>query len=453
MSTVTLKAECLCRAHAFAASIPASALPLRASSCHCTSCRHVTGALRSCDAPWPDQQSVAGCTTLRRYAHSPRVNVLFCGTCGTGMFFEEDDEDAEEADGGDGGPEEGKRNKKRYGVFTGVLEVEVDGKVAGPGSGVVRYEDHVFVGDTRDGGAACWLRAMNGDGGSGGGGGHPVKTWLGRRGQSEEVAPGVHWPAVDALPASYETTLKEAAAAGGAEGNGNVPVRCHCRGVDLVLRAGEAQREFAARQAAGEKMPWWVDPVTHKLIGGLDGCRSCRVWGGSEVFNWTFSLLKHLSFAGPGGSEGDKQSGPGVGGGLPLDAGELRAAVEAADGRPRDPRLGTLAVYNSSPGVHRFFCGRCSAAVFYAVDDRPELVDVAVGLLDSPDGARAESVISWAFGGNMVWRQDMMGSWREDLMHAVEKESEQWRIERGYPKNWNRVAMEQAAEKAVEEAQ
>ncbi|KAL2175184.1 uncharacterized protein P884DRAFT_279569 [Thermothelomyces heterothallicus CBS 202.75] len=444
-ATITLRAQCLCRAQTFTATVPVSSLPLKGSSCHCTSCRHVTGALRSSDAEWPGptgdivaaaaDTSGAGAdgegppTVLGRYAHSPRFNVLFCGRCGSGMFFEE----------WQTAPEEARSAPERasYLVFTGVLSAEEarpDDDDGTAGSVVlpplVRFEDHIFVGDTVDGGAACWLRGMNGEG-------EPVtRIWLGGRGKSEQVPPGRSWPAVEDLP-RYEVDLKAA------EGDkGNVPIRCHCRGVDLVLRAGEAQGEFAEEQARGEELPFFVDPVTHKFLGSLDGCDSCRIASGSEVYNWTFALLKHISFAGA------SSSSPA---GFPEDTAQLWAVVSERDGGgSRDPRFGTIAAYASSPDVQRYFCRRCSATLFYATDDRPEMVDVAVGLLDSPDGARAESAISWSFVQKMAWRQDMMGTWREGMLRAVEKEMEEWRIERKYPKSWRRVAQEQ--QEQVEQA-
>jgi hypothetical protein len=323
------------------------------------------------------------------------------------MFFEEwDDVQAKER----GGVEEAS-----YLVFTGVLSL-VEGTLPA-GQMLVRFEDHMFVGDTLDGGSACWLRGMNGEG-------QPeTRVWLGRRNQSEEVKPGTVWPPVGELK-GHGVDLKGV--------QGDVPLRCHCGGVDLVLRAGDSQREFEEMQKKGEKLPFFVDPVTHKLLGNLDACDSCRIWGGSEVIGWTFTLLRHISF---GGARGD---------GLPVDTAQLRAAVEPADGGPRDPRYGTLAVYASSPDVQRYFCGRCSASFFYAVDDRGDMVDISLGVVDSPDGARAESVVSWSFGGEMGWRQDMLGTWREGMLLAVEKEVEQWRIERGYPKGWRRVAKEQS---------
>ncbi|KAK4100189.1 hypothetical protein N658DRAFT_487118 [Parathielavia hyrcaniae] len=142
--------------------------------------------------------------------------------------------------------------------------------------------------------------------------------------------------------------------------------------------------------------------------------------GGSELFNWTFAWLKHTSFSGDQGDDG-----------LPVNTAQLRAAVEAAD-------------------FQRYFCERCSASVFYAVDDRPDWVDIAVGLLESPDGARAESVILWSFGGMTGWEGDMVGTWRERMLHAVEKEVEQWRVERGYPMSWYRLKKQQAQQAAQE---
>jgi len=72
-------------------------------------------------------------------------------------------------------------------------------------------------------------------------------------------------------------------------------------------------------------------------------------------------------------------------------------------------------------------------------------VDVAVGLLDAPDGARAESFLSWGLGGPFSWMEDTKGGWREGFMQRVRAEAEEWRIGRGYPKSWRRLAMEEAS--------
>lgn len=79
--------------------------------------------------------------------------------------------------------------------------------------------------------------------------------------------------------------------------------------------------------------------------------------------------------------------------------------------------------------------------MFYAVDDRPEMVDVAIGLLDSPCGARADSLLEWSFG-TMIWSDDCKGGWREEFIEAYKRNTEAYRIENGIPKAWVRVAKE-----------
>ena len=54
-----------------------------------------------------------------------------------------------------------------------------------------------------------------------------------------------------------------------------------------------------------------------------------------------------------------------------------------------------LRSYESSPGVMREFCPTCGATVFWHDKHRPELIDVSVGLLDAPEGARAEEWLEW----------------------------------------------------------
>ena len=57
--------------------------------------------------------------------------------------------------------------------------------------------------------------------------------------------------------------------------------------------------------------------------------------------------------------------------------------------------FGTLKEYQSSPEVIRYHCNTCSASAFYRSDEHSNLIRVAVGLMDAPDGARAESWLEW----------------------------------------------------------
>ncbi|KAL1867684.1 hypothetical protein Daus18300_006240 [Diaporthe australafricana] len=379
--SVQITAQCLCKRHTFTCAVPRSSLPLKAAGCHCTSCRRMTGALYSMQADWPgDQDEIRG-STLKKYDFSHRITVLSCGTCSCIMFFapmkQEDGSDATE-----GG----------YAVFTGTLSND------GP-EGLVRIDDHIFVGDTKDGGASMWMRNPNGDSGG-------ARRWFGQEHESEQVA--FDWPG----PPQPEVEVQNEAS--------EIPIRCHCGGVDLVFQRQKAEQDFMAMTKS--ELPWFVDPTSKKLMASVDPCDSCRLSSGVDFWAWTFVLLRHIGF--PSETSGKV--------GLPDDTKDLKAAV-SKQGPERDSRLGTLGFYASSADVQRYFCSRCSASVFYAVDDRPELVDVAVGLLDSATGARAESLLCWSMVRSLpkfVWREDMMNGWRKQWLESVEAEAEAHRRDR-----------------------
>ncbi|KAI1155579.1 Mss4-like protein [Nemania diffusa] len=441
-----LVAHCLCQAHRFTATVPRSSLPLRAIYCHCTSCRRVTGSMYSTFVPWPAAACAAvrraASSSLRRYVFGPAITTLSCGVCGSTMFSAMTTaapavDGGGDDDGGGGSSSTSTSSAPSYGVQTGVLaNVDVPGLLA--------ITDHIFLGDTLDGGASPWLCDANPDGSR-------PRLWSGRRGEGQELssppsspppsraeggAAARDWPAVELGSASPASAGEQQE--GEREG---IPVRCHCGGVDLILRQPIADFVAWSRPA----LPWFVDPASNKSLGGFDACDSCRLASGSDVFHWTFVLLCHLEFPSSSSDAGSRALLPR----FPASSVELRDAV-AANSADRDPRLGTLAFYESSPGVQRYFCSRCSACVFYAADDRPEMVDLAVGLLDSKDGARAESLISWDFGGEMVWRQDTVGGWRAGFVESIEGAAERWRIKRGYPKNWRRIQKEARAYRKAE---
>ncbi|KAK8042265.1 hypothetical protein PG993_006788 [Apiospora rasikravindrae] len=391
-STVEITAQCLCRQHTFKASIARSSLPIKAVTCHCHSCRHMTGALYSSDAPWPaaDAGEAIINSTLQRYVFSERLTVRFCGTCTSPMFWEWPN-----------------KSQDKISVFTGVLANHTDPHNV---QDLVQITDAMFVGDTLDGGATPWLRKPNGADGA------KARLWMGEKDKSEELPHD--WLSPSSLPeASKKSDLEQ------------VAIRCRCKGVDLVMRRWGPELEAEGETKATS---WIIGPESHKGLGSFDACDSCRIASGADVFNWTFALFRQLGFAGT-----DKTTASG----FPISSTELTAALSAKE---RDSRFGTLACYNSSPGIYRYSCSRCSACVFYGSDAKPEFADVALGVLEAPDGARAEDFVSWNFGGDMIWRNDIVGTWREGLIKSMESEAEAWRIERGYPKNFYRVRKENA---------
>ncbi|KAI5461799.1 hypothetical protein BGZ63DRAFT_386673 [Mariannaea sp. PMI_226] len=386
--TIPITVECLCKAHKFEALITPEDLPLKASCCHCDSCRHFTGSLFACDVTWPGVFDDIRRSDLRRYGFSPHITILFCGTCSSPMFFHQTRPGKDEV----------------FGAFSGVLS-----NPAVPN--LVKIVDHIFLGDTLDGGASVWMRHKNQDGTT-------ARRWKAGRDVSDDL--GQDWPPVgDYVNANDKT------------GPNELPLWCHCKGVNFILRRGDA--EFAAMDS--QDLPWFVEPTNYKYLASFDACNSCRLSFGSNIVNWTFALLQHLDF--PAGSHHQASTRP-----FPQTTEELKKAIMAKD---RDPRLGTLALYESSPGVQRYFCSRCSASVFYAAEDRSEMVDVAIGLLESSSGARAEDFLVWGFGSDVGSKNDVAGGWRQQFVDAVQGEAEAWRIGRGYPKTWKRVAKETAA--------
>lgn len=380
--TTTLTIHCLCKAHVFTTEVARSELPLPAYACHCDSCRHVTGALYSLGLYWPEPAANVDTSRLKSNAFSETFAALFCGTCSTPMFFKHVHD-----------------TNAQLGIFTGTLKNDE--------GNLIKFAYHIFVGDTKDGGATVWLRKPNADG-------TEVKRYKDSSQGETKQETAFEWPITSSLT-GYEKKLEDA-----------IPIRCKCKGVDFVLHRGNYDNKQK------EELPWSIDPKTHKLLAIFCACDSCRLFSGNDISYWCYTELKHISFSEAEGTKGQS---------FPRDSKELKAMVDA-----RDPAMGTLAYHASSPDVQRYFCSSCAACIFYASDDRPEIVDVAIGVLEASDGARAEGFLSWSFG-EVENIDDTKGGWREPLMKRVEEESERWREERAYPKCWRRVQREEAEAK------
>jgi hypothetical protein len=277
----------------------------------------------------------------------------------------------------------------KLGVFTGSLK-NIDAPL-------IQLTKHNYVEDTVDGGGSVWLRKPNADD-------KEISRYLEL---SKEIP--WDWPQESSLAAIQGKQEQE-----------SIPIWCHCKGVKLLLHRGD----YASKDR--EKLPWFIDPRTNKPLASFDACDSCRLQFGIDIVHWTFAELANISKA--------------DGGAFPKTTAELKAAVDAVDST-----IGTLAYYQSSQDVQRYFCKVCSTSVFYACDDRPDTVDVAIGLLEAPDGARAEGFLSWSLGDTPTWVNDTKGGWREGLMKRVQADAEEFRIARDYPKCWKRLEREAKA--------
>lgn len=125
---------------------------------------------------------------------------------------------------------------------------------------------------------------------------------------------------------------------------------------------------------------WWLRGSQDgtKYLAGTCACRSCRLASGFEIQTWVF-IPRSKIFIRPPASAPEEAREP-----QKLDFGTV------------PPH--SLKSCESSRGVAREFCPRCGATVFWHDTERPELIDVSVGLLDAPDGARAESWLQWWAG-------------------------------------------------------
>ncbi|KAL6718536.1 hypothetical protein ACLMJK_004628 [Lecanora helva] len=210
-------------------------------------------------------------------------------------------------------------------------------------NGIVKLRNHIFVPDSRDGGLSNWIPG--------------IPAWEGFS-QSKQVDNG---------QLRNPSSPDESSA---------LQAYCQCRGVHFkITRPNEHPKDLMAPDpdlllsdkakktpAVGEDKKWWLCANGTKYLAGICACRTCRLVSGFDIQTWAFVPLSNLLQ-----TNGDF---------IKFDMDNLRQ-------------------YDSTDGVHRHFCGRCGATIFYRNEERPDLIDVSVGLLDSSQGARAESWLEW----------------------------------------------------------
>lgn len=296
----------------------------------------------------PSDDVLAGCDVYESLPGG--LKRYFCGRCGCHLL------------GWDGGSE-------MWHFARGVVEGEEGlgggrGEEGGEGHGeVVRLGAHIFVGDTVDGGVVGRLLNVGGRG---------VEAYEG-------------WEGAESLDKGRVLRMAEGEGAGLVEPgkDESVAVRCHCGGVDLkVRRAGYAED----KQGVDDN---YIPPEKNKYIAGFCACRSCRLSNGvASLQPWMYVPPINVKIASTGK--------------------RVVFGRQAEDGHANEGT--TLKHFWSSGDVCRSFCGSCCATVFYWCDDRPAVVDIAVGLVRAEEGAMARR---WLW-----WRWDKV-SWAEE---AVEKD-------------------------------
>ncbi|CEL11214.1 hypothetical protein ASPCAL14317 [Aspergillus calidoustus] len=148
--------------------------------------------------------------------------------------------------------------------------------------------------------------------------------------------------------------------------------QCNCGGVSFAI--SRPREEFInSPKSAG-----WIHPSDEtKWLALLDVCTDCRLVTGSHVSSWMFVPMDHITPA-----------------------------------LPSNLLLGTMKRYESSPGVTRTFCGTCGATVFFHMEKRGGIIDVATGILRAPEGVMLRD---WA-----VWRTAKLGFPNDGLEYDKE---------------------------------
>ena len=326
--------------------------------CHCGSCRAGTGVLFLTVLPLSAGRP-SFVDQLNKYASSEKVERYFCGTCGSHVLCHVLADDS-------------------WDLCTGAVD-----KILNGGDSLSEYiSGHEFLGDTVDGGLGICMTNANGS---------PLDLFLQGPDQTA-ILPSD-------LFSRLEHISRERAGVAGVHTDEYLHASCHCGGVKYrVSRPGPSSDLFSAPwpdlivpSATGhaenrDDVKWWLtkSDAGTRYRAGTCACRSCRLASGVPVQTWSF---------------------------IPL------VNIEQPNGSAFDFSSGTLKQYNSSDGVYREFCSVCGSSAFWHCDARPELIDVSVGLLRAPEGARAEGWLDW-WTDRVSFREDALD---QSLVAELEK--------------------------------
>ncbi|EMC93007.1 hypothetical protein BAUCODRAFT_37935 [Baudoinia panamericana UAMH 10762] len=357
----TVRASCLCGNIRYNIDLPRADYPLRAGFCHCNSCRHVSGTL-CMTMVFPPKRFQPSAHLLNQM-HSFQFSercTQYSCTTCGSKMLERQ------------GSHDLVDSQVTWGIMSGTLE---------KADGVFEVKYHCWIEDTLDGGFSDFFQPTKGD--------HPER-WLRGEGQSEKSP--LFWQSPTFLNAQPPPQDR-------------LHAHCKCGGVSFYIARPSTQSALGKAPWPDVLIPfhsmapkpqdgaWWLAAGGTKFLAGVCSCDSCRLACGVEWVEWAFVPVSDIT----------------------LDA----------DGRTSFSReFGKLKRYESSPGVRRYFCGGCAATIFWDGDERPDVIDVGVGLLDAAEGARAESWLQWR-SQRISFREDAIPR-AESLILAAENGMKQY---------------------------
>ena len=270
-SFTEINITCACKSITGSVQVPSSTLPLMISVCHCNTCRHQSGLLAISVIGLPKgskELKVQG--KPKAYSSSKYMTRFGCGECGTSMY-----EVASEP------PSYTWTSYLCTGVLTQV-------------QGIVEGGQHIFVGDTKDGGLSVWLPQF--------------KAWEEWPRSSKELDPRDPFSSpAGALPAAKPME--------------KLRCRCQCGGVEFnITPPNEESSKSGSSSEEKDSKAWWLMEKGKKYCASFCACNSCRLGFGSDLSSWSY---------------------------IP------RGNIEQMDGKPFDISMGKLKQYEISKGNYR----------------------------------------------------------------------------------------------------
>ena len=240
-SSRVLKVACLCRQVRGDITFGSSDTVRPVSVCHCTFCRHTSGALCTTTVSTLDTAfQIEFDGVLQQYTSSNDISLFFCPTCGSSLMRK----------GSAGG----------LSVHTGVIQDLEE---------TLQVRSQCCISETIDGGMSEWLDVPTS---------HQQDACICPR---ELIVQGQ--PVVEQRWKS------------------NTHAFCHCKGISLsITPPTEDSTQLSSpysdlivpfhsgspNNATGAK--WWLRANETKYFAGCCACRSCRLASGNDVQSWAF---------------------------------------------------------------------------------------------------------------------------------------------------------------------
>jgi hypothetical protein len=310
-------------------------LPVTTELCHCNPCRHTTGGLFAGFGPLKAPD--AGILAkCTAYESSSTHTRYFCSTCGGKTFIHVHHRP-------DGKP------RNDWNVIAGAIDPPAGNK------DVMFVDFNMWLADAADGGLAPYMTKL---------GGREVPCYHTGTGDVD----------ADALLKKAKETVETH------DVDAELKAECRCGGVSFTVK--RANHADPALSPLDDHRPRNTDGEvpTDKHQAATCVCRSCRLQQGVSLAAWIYVPPQLIL---------NPHTGKPL---VQYHANTIKAEADEAN-------VGqSLGYFWSSDLCCRSFCRTCGTAVFYNADDRPEITNIAAGILRADEGLLARSWLCWSWG-------------------------------------------------------